>query len=914
AWRAFVPLRGAGAARLLATVDDALPSAARSAYELGRRPPEHASEAMIRAHQARVETVLARVPPSRVVRWGWLKHRAVAVGAAGAAVAALLLATERGGAGAWALVHPGERDDRGERVAAAFGDVEAHLVYPSYLDRDSHTVADPTVLEVPRGTSVELRAGARLEADGAALRVGDRTVPMERGEDGRYLGRFVARDDASLALRLRRPDGEWVRDASERAVRALPDEAPRVTLMSPVEDVVLDEPAPVPLSWDASDDVAIVDVDLVIRSANGRESRRRIAAYPEDEQPGQATGTHPIDPAELGLVPGDAITVWVEARDGDLVNGPNLGRSAEVTLTLASEATRRQERLAGLEAVLDRAIHLLADRLERPVPEADTEAKRRFDALRPPTDGFVDALRDHADELRDAERAGGADLALFTSMASRVRRLLHEERLAHEGRVAPAARRRGIDDRAVDELEDDVLTLDDLLGRARVEDAAEIARELESLRQEMRSLLSELRRTDSPEARRQLLAAIGRAQARLRELMQRLSEMGTSVPQEFMNAGEMPTGQSADALQRLQEAVQRGDLERADQLVGELERQIDQIARALGQTEQGFVESRFGPRERAMANAMDALAGLEAEQQQLSRRGTERRSRAARRALDSIGGRDGETGQRLARETQRVREALEQVDRSGLSSFEQDGYDRARQRLIDTEDALSTGDLGEARRMAEEAARDVSSLARDLDLSALMFPGHEGETSEDAEQARRADRSLRDLRRQLDEALPDVGSHLEPSDRQQMRSDLSRQREATEAADRLGETFAEGPDGAPLHPDAPRELRDASEAMQRAERALERGDPLESARLQEEAARRLTDLRERLENQQQQQGGGGGEGGSARPDFRQPVRIPGADQFEGPMEMRRRLLDAMREAPPEGYEDAVRRYYEGLLR
>ena len=42
--------------------------------------------------------------------------------------------------------------------------------------------------------------------------------------------------------------------------------------------------------------------------------------------------------------------------------------------------------------------------------------------------------------------------------------------------------------------------------------------------------------------------------------------------------------------------------------------------------------------------------------------------------------------------------------------------------------------------------------------------------------------------------------------------------------------------------------------------------------------------------------------------------IPDADQFEGPMEMRRRLLDAMREAPPEGYEDAVRRYYEGLLR
>ena len=50
----------------------------------------------------------------------------------------------------------------------------------------------------------------------------------------------------------------------------------------------------------------------------------------------------------------------------------------------------------------------------------------------------------------------------------------------------------------------------------------------------------------------------------------------------------------------------------------------------------------------------------------------------------------------------------------------------------------------------------------------------------------------------------------------------------------------------------------------------------------------------------------------ARPEG--PVRIPRADEFSGPMQMRRRLLDAMREAPPPEYEGAVGRYYEELLR
>ena len=43
-----------------------------------------------------------------------------------------------------------------------------------------------------------------------------------------------------------------------------------------------------------------------------------------------------------------------------------------------------------------------------------------------------------------------------------------------------------------------------------------------------------------------------------------------------------------------------------------------------------------------------------------------------------------------------------------------------------------------------------------------------------------------------------------------------------------------------------------------------------------------------------------------------PVEIP--EDHEGPMELRRRVLDAMSETAPPGYAESVRRYYEGLLR
>ncbi len=913
--RAFAPWRGAGAARLLAEVAPALPSAARSAYELTRAEDGSASGAMVRAHEQRVRAALARIPPRTVVRWEWLRHRAVGLGLLGLGLAALALATERGSSGAYALTHPGARSEGGDRVAVAFSEVQAHLVYPGYLGRPSSTVLDPAVLEVPRGTTVELRASSRVEAAEAAVRVAERSVPMEPGEDGRFVARFVVREDGPLVLRLRQADGGWVHDATGRAVRALADEAPRVTLVQPSEDVVLDRPDPLDLRWDASDDVGLGHVDLVIRAPGGQETRRRVASYDEGAQPTLASGSAPLDLALLSARPGDAFTVWLEVRDGDVVSGPNLGRSSELIVTLASEAMRRDENLEALEGLLDQALDALAVRLEREVPPEPEPARSRFEAVRTALEAFVTQLQRHADEARAGGGATGSERAVYTEMATRLRRLVREERLAHGRTLAAVDARAAIDARTVTQLEDDVLTLDDLVGRARVEDAAAIARELEALRREIRSLLAELTRTDSPEARQQLLAAIGRAQARTRELAQRIAEMGTNVPQEFMNAGEMPTQESSDTLADLREAVEQGNLQRADRLIGELSRQIDQLARALGQTEQSFVESRFGPRERALAEAMEALAGVEAEQGQLSRRSTERRSRAAQRALETLGDRDPRATRRLADQAAGVRSALEQIDRAGLAGFEQDVYDRARQRLVDTQDALRTGDLGEARRMAEAAAQDVSSLSRDLGLSALMFPGHDGETGNDARRAREVDRQLRDLRRSLDEALPDVASHVDPEDRGQMREDQARQQQARQAAERLATQFDEGPDQTPLHDDAGRELRQAAQEMQRAAEAMDRGDPLESARLQEEAARRLTELRERLEQESQGGGGGGGgESGESSPDFRRPVDIPDADQFEGPMEMRRRLLDAMRENPPRGYEEAVRRYYEGLLR
>jgi hypothetical protein len=154
-----------------------------------------------------------------------------------------------------------------------------------------------------------------------------------------------------------------------------------------------------------------------------------------------------------------------------------------------------------------------------------------------------------------------------------------------------------------------------------------------------------------------------------------------------------------------------------------------------------------------------------------------------------------------------------------------------------------------------------------------------------------------------------------------MRGDVDPQQRARQQAEALQAQLGRNPDGSLLSPEGEHGLQEAAEAMRRAERSLDHGDPQSASLAQQDASERLRQIQERLTRKGgpgQQPGRGGregrreGEGMGSRPEG--PVRIPGANEFSGPVQMRRRLLDAMREQAPSEWKSAVERYYEELLR
>ncbi len=898
-------LRGAGVAELLQASDPRLAAATRSAFALAQALPEGSSAALVAAHQRSVQERLGSVRPRAVVRWRRELGRAVPWALLALVVAAVVaLGSGRARAGVFALVHPLATTRIDAPTASIVESLDARIVYPSYLERAPLRVPGATRIDAPIGSTVEVRVVPRVAARRIEIGVGPQSLGCARAGET-FSVSFLVREDVPITVTVTDADGRAVRDAERRAVHAIADPVPVVHLLAPESDATVDPDDSILLAYDASDEIGVAEAELVITPPDGRERRRRLEITPST----QVSGDTFLAVRDLGAEPGDRVTLRVEARDGNDVTGPGTGRSETRTLLVASESTQRQAAIEDLEEIRDAALATLADRLEVPVPESEQAAVTRFANGSAQLTSLIAALG----RLSFAARVGEAarsDAPVYAAMVTRLRRALAGERRTVEPHLAPVDARTATDLGVRTELEDDVLVLTDMLARARVEDAAAIARELETLRREIASLLRELERAPSDEARAALMTAIGRAEQRLGELRGRLASMGSSAPSEFGNVTEEQARETQAALDAMREGLLAGDLGAADRALSALEQEIDRIASALGQGASSFAEAHFGQRDRALAEAMDALQGLEAEERDLASGSSRARTDAAHAALETLGDRGAGRAQALADEARSVAAGYDALEARRLPETERDERGRAQQRLRDVAEALAHGDLGEASRMAEEADLEAEGLARDLELESMMFPGHEGQTATAARGAREVAQRAHDLRGAIERAIPDLREHLTEEARRQLQAGAPRQSAAAESTERLADRFENGPEGEPLVPDVASDLRDIRQLMDQARDAREREQPVDAADAEGEAARRLSELRQRLEEDaQHQRGSSSGDGGS---ELGGAVAIP--EDHEGPMEARRRLLDAMSEDAPPGYGEAVRRYYEGLLR
>jgi hypothetical protein len=897
-------LRGPRRAKLLGTYHQGLSSRARSAAELARSP--NGSPELIASLARGVTDELSALPLSTVVPAP--RHFASMVsGAFALALLCALLVAGRddAAAGLYALLHPGAHDAQGTSVGLWVGSLRARVSYPPVTGREPDELAQLRSLSVPEGASIELTLQPRVAVERAVLKLGERTLPWRRKEDGSLTLSLTAEESGKLELRARIGEA-WISDPEPRELRVDKDAAPNVELLAPLTDQDAEPNQHVPFSYRARDDHGLDGVDLVVQLGPNRERRLRIQSFAEQATTLRDEGNADVVPAAFGARPGQTLAVWIEARDRDSFGGANVGRSPVRTIRIGDADGEKGPELPLLLAARDRALDALAERLENPRHEDASKvdgARARKTAKA--TRELIEALSALADGYEDGAHGESSNESLIRDMNRRVSRLLREETGADGSAWAR------VDKAAVSELEEDALWLSDLIGRAKLDAAEGALSRLSATRQRMRKLLNQLKQSDDPAQRAELLAEIARARAELNELGERLSQAEADVPSDFVNYEALRRDAEDDPLQQLERALAQGDLDAAEKALGMLDERMASLESGLQGGSESFGNARFSPRNQQLDKAHAEVKQLQESQEQLAKE-SDRVAQKARGRGPEQQKFEAENG-RLAERSEALEKRTRELEAGRMQAAVAEAQRTAAQRLKDAHDALRQGEVQEARNMAERAASDLQSLAAEMKLDARMFPGHDNSRPAAARKAEELARDVSKLAREIEQNLPDGPGELSPEERQSLQKQAPGQKQLGERAQKLAESSRdEGPAG------MPNGLERASQSMKQAEDALQEGDLSKARTQQREALDRLRDVARQIEQQQKAsrggrgQGEGHGEGRDSTSD--EKVAIPENEGDSRRSELRRRVLDARRANTPDSFERSVERYYQEILR
>jgi len=933
-----------------------------SAVQLLNAPPAGCSPALIAELTRRTAAATATLQPRRLVSLRPVWHAGLLL------CLVSVLITARFGTlwkGARLLVQIPPPHPTQVSTEPLVGDVRLLLTYPRYSGLPQRTLPGSSgdVLALP-GTEVRVEARVLVPVLRAQLMLQTagqkeiQTLPVQIVRPEQQAGAhhhpllvasFTTKQPGSYYFLIDRAYQDAVRERDPHRIDIEPDQPPRIDLFAPAGELEVTGTRRIELGYVAEDDLGLGDIDLVYKIGGTGERRKRVRSAEEPARPsGAAAAASKWAPArsvaakiewdlsELELTAGVTVAYHMEARDLDNVSGPKVGRSREYALRIMSPRERSDALLASQEQLRELCVHLLGDRLElgRGLSQAPPTAEKselsgdlweRFLSAH----RKAEALLLHIGRVQQDSSRGTAPKDLYSTLQEIGRRLGHltqeEESLLSELRTRRVQGQSGrrtnkeiapVNERHVGELERDALLLDDLIGRQRLEDLLSIGDEMTALRDRMRQLLADYKKAPSEALRRELARELRTFERRLAELMERAQRLSREVPDEFLNREALGQNDMQTRLDRMRELIEKGEIDRVAAEFERMSQALDGLMKGMEGDLRGYRRDRFTAEERALAEMENRLSDLAHDEDEIKRRTEEVRKLASARARQLTRDRADGLSRKLIAEVTRLRKLLGEVDVAPLGPWGSDEMDKATHRLDDLGRMLEQGDLDEARAMAQEAEQSLGRLEAELRSEEQASRWGQrvriGRSRARLEQGREI---ARGIEAEIARALPQPEELLAPPERRQL-ADLRAEQEALRRrSGELGKEFgrrAQQTKDAPLldrlSQQAGETLRRAGGFMQHSEEQLRQLSPRSAAAAQGQALDQLRQMQKQVQQARRPQNDGAG----TRAE-REPVKIPGAEEYRPPKEFRQDILDAAKREPPPEYREQVKHYYEELI-
>ncbi len=231
-------------------------------------------------------------------------------------------------------------------------EMKAHL--PAYTGVDTETLPNSSgPHSILDGSSLSFSAIANKPLSDAALRLGDQSWPLIKGEGESYTLQIAAADLVGGKYIFDLADASGLRSSRPTSftLKIKPDRAPNVrATLRGISGLVVSR-ARVPIAFNATDEFAIENAEFsYVWKGEGSTSVPQTGTVDLGDLDGQLgmreiRSVQVLDLEPLKVPVGVSLRVLVQATDNNTLTGPGLGKSREFLLRVVSEEELRSDLL-----------------------------------------------------------------------------------------------------------------------------------------------------------------------------------------------------------------------------------------------------------------------------------------------------------------------------------------------------------------------------------------------------------------------------------------------------------------------------------------------------------------------------------------------------------------------------------------
>lgn len=522
------------------------------------------------------------------------------------------------------------------------GDITMSYRYPLYTGLEPKILAGTSGdIKALKGSEVTITATCNQSLTSANIIVNETSViPLKVEKDlsattsaeKTVKGTLTLLEGGEYVFEVTPSGGKKTTDPVRHKIIIEEDSYPEITINHPKEEFEVNEKDTVTLMYNARDDFGLGAVALIVEHKDLKERK------PLDTIGGRElrySGSYKWSLSEVKLSPGEKLPYYLEVTDNDTISGPKVARSETQYLYVHSAEKKHRELIELQETLLKEMVQLLGDDLVKRISDNYGKPKDNLlltqETINDRTDHVLNLFAEILDGMQDDSLANYSIYFVFENMRDRLREVSLKKRANMRHLLSEQARlltdKNVLDtlqvyqDEEIVELENDVLLLDELIRKQKLEEVFNAGKELTNSQNNISKLLNELKKGYKPEMMEKALKELKALEELTRQMLEKIAKMSNEIPDEFLNEDALKGIEQEDVasnLKKMQDALSKGDLESAMEAAQRLLASLQQMMAMMQDAATQYADSAYSNMLKEIDKLAKQVGELEKQERELA--------------------------------------------------------------------------------------------------------------------------------------------------------------------------------------------------------------------------------------------------------------------------------------------------------